>query len=533
MSMVINTNTASMIAQAAQANTQRGMETAMERLSTGKRINSAADDAAGMAMSSRMESQIKGLTMAIRNAGDAQSLIDATEGAHDEITNILHRMRELSVQAANSTNVSSDVANLQSEMDQLLAEINRISGQTSWNGMNLMDGSFTAKSFQIGPDAGQKVSVSVSDASSTALGAFTFEAEGNLFLENNGGTTGPFTADTYTFSGPKGNATVEGTATQSAKQFAAAVNAQTNATGVSATAVTKALLSVDSTNIGTIADAASVTGTVTVNLDINGTAISAASITSSDLRDLRDKINAISSTTGVVATMGSTSVNTSIILTDSDGDNIAIDNFETSHDGTHIEVATLESDGSTLAAGQGTEAAPDEALATSKYGMVTTLEDGSAGEAGHDRVVIGGSTTMSATGEFTITGGAAMTGDDATAAGHIKSTSASGVLSSVSTSDITTLAGAESAIKAIDGAIDMITSRRANLGAISNRLDYTMNNLTDSRVNMEASQSRIEDADFAVETSNLTKAQILSQAATAMLAQANASKQSVLSLLQG
>ena len=533
MSMVINTNTASMIAQSAQATTQRELETAMERLSTGKRINSAADDAAGMAMSSRMESQIKGLTMAMRNAGDAQSLIDATEGAHDEITNILHRMRELSVQAANSTNVSSDVANLQSEMDQLLAEINRIAGQTSWNGMNLMDGSFNSKSFQIGPDAGQKVSVSVSDTSSTALGSYTFEAEGNLYLDNNTGTTGPFTADTYTISGPKGNANVEGTATQSAKQFAAAVNAKTNETGVSASSVTKAKLSVDSSLMGTIATAANVTGTVSIDLDINGTSISTASITSSDLRDLRDKINAISSTTGVVATMGSASSNTSIILTDADGDNINIDNFETSADDTTIEVATLESDGSTLAAGQGTASAPDEALATAKYGMVTTLEDGSGGTLAHDRVVIGGATTFSATGEFTITGGAAMTGDDATAAGHIKSTSASGTLSAVSTSNITTVSGAESAIKAIDGAIDMITSRRANLGAISNRLDYTVNNLTQSRVNMEASQSRIEDADFAMETSNLTKAQILSQAATAMLAQANASKQSVLSLLQG
>ena len=112
MSMVINTNTASLIAQAAQAKTESSMETAMERLSTGKRINSSADDAAGMAMSARMESQIRGLSMAMRNAGDAQSLIDATEGAHDEITNVLHRMRELSVQAANATNVSSDVSNI-------------------------------------------------------------------------------------------------------------------------------------------------------------------------------------------------------------------------------------------------------------------------------------------------------------------------------------------------------------------------------------------------------------------------------------
>lgn len=533
MSMVINTNTASLIAQAAQSRTQGELETAMERLSTGKRINSASDDAAGMAMSSRMESQIKGLAMATRNAGDAQSLVDATEGAHDEITNILHRMRELSVQAANSTNVASDVTNLQTEMDQLLAEIDRIAGQTSWNGMNLMDGSFSSKSFQIGPEAGQKVSVDVKDTSSSQIGSYRFEAEGALRLDNNGTTTGPFTADTYTFSGPKGLATVAGTATQSAKQFAAAVNAKTNETGVSASAVTKAMLNVGAT-IGGIADAAVVTGTVTMSFKLNGTLVDGVSITSSDLTDLRDKINAQTAVTGVVAQLGSSTAKDSLILTDADGDNIDIDDFETDDDNAVIQVATLESNGSTLAAGGKTDSAPTEALATAKYGMVTVLEDGSGGTAAHDRVVIGGATILSATGAFTVTGGAAMDNtDDQAAAGHIKTTSASGILTAVSGADITTISGAESAITSIDGAIDMITSRRADLGAISNRLDYTINNLTSSKVNMEASKSRIADADFAVETSNLTKAQILSQAATAMLAQANASKQSVLSLLQG
>lgn len=520
MSMVINTNTASMIAQAAQATTQREMETAMERLSTGKRINSAADDAAGMAMSSRMESQIKGLTMAIRNSGDAQSLIDATEGAHDEITNILHRMRELSVQAANSTNVSSDVANLQSEMDQLLAEINRIAGQTSWNGMNLMDGSFTSKSFQIGPDAGQKVSVSVEDSSSTALGSYNFEAAGNVYVDAADVTTGAFTADTYTISGVKGNADVTTLADDTAKEFAAAINAKTHLTGVTASATTNVLISASGVTGTTAAEA--VSGTVAVDMNINNVAIAQAAITSSDMRGLRDAINAIAAQTGVTAKMGSS--NADIILTDTDGDDIIIDNFETDDNGTILGVAALKSD-------QSTYAGAEEANLTDKYGFVTVLKDGAS--AGFQYVAIGGSTNLASTGDFTITGGTAISADDATAAGHIKSTSASGTFSAISASNITTLAGAETAIKAIDGAIDMVTARRANLGAISNRLDYTMNNLTDSRVNMEASQSRIEDADFAIETSNLTKAQILSQAATAMLAQANASKQSVLSLLQG
>jgi len=529
MSMVINTNTAAMVAQAAQAKTNKAMDTAMERLSTGQRINSAADDAAGLAISNRMDAQIKGLQMAMRNAGDAQSLIDTTEGAHDEITNILQRMREIAVQSANDTNVASDRANLQSEMDQLLAEIDRISTQTTWNGMSLMNGTFTSKQFQIGAEAGQDVTVNVSNAASNAIGNYAYEAEGNLYVDAADVSTGAFTADTYTISGVKGNADVAMLANDTAKEFAAAINAKSHLTGVSAKSVTNVLITAGAVTDSTATEA--VSGTVSVDLDINDVSITSAAITSSDMRGLRDAINAISAQTGVTAKMGSS--NADLILTDIDGDDIIIDNFETDDDGTILGVATLKADGSTSAVGAGTSSNRSEAIATDKYGSITVLEDGSGGTAGFQRVAIGGSTTLTSSGAFTVTGGAALTGNDATAAGHLKATSATGSLSAVSTASIRTAALAETAITSIDGAIEMISSRRADLGAISNRLDHTINNLSNIKVNTESSQSRIQDADFAAETSNLTKAQILSQAATAMLAQANASKQSVLSLLQG
>ena len=528
MSMVINTNTASLIAQQAQNATSKAMDTAMERLSTGKRINSASDDAAGMAMSSRMESQIVGLAAAMRNAGDAQSLINTAEGSYNEVTNILNRMRELAVQAANDTNVASDRTNLQSEITQLNSEINRIASQTTWNGMNLLDGTFSNKQFQIGSESGQTVALNVTDTSTTALGSYNFEAVGGLLIEDNAATTSGATTDPgdYTVLGSKGTATVAVNAGDTAKEFAAALNAVTSTTGVTATAVTKVLLSTSSTAQSAVTGTPEIAdGTTVTSLRINDIVVldsnNTASISATDFRDLRDKINEKSAQTGVTAKMGAS--NQDLILTDADGDDIILDEFDTSSATAQFAVQVLKADE--------TVAGTSEAADADDYGQEGLLADKDfTGIADQDRVLISGSTTLSATGDFTVTGGAAAS---TTANAHIKATSVSGSLSTVSGLNISTATGASSAITTIDGAINMVTSNRADLGAISNRLDFAMANLTNTKVNMEASQSRIQDADFAVETSNLTKAQILSQAATAMLAQANASKQSVLSLLQG
>ena len=506
MSMVINTNIGSLIAQEAQSRTAEAMDTAMERLSTGKKINSASDDAAGMAMVTRMESQIKGLSMAMKNAGDAQSLVDTSEGAMDEITNILQRMRELAIQSASDTNVSSDRSNLNTEITHLTAEIDRIASQTTWNGTKLLDGTYTGKSFQIGPESGQTVAVSIGSLASSALGAHTAESMG--FVEGAAATTvtnehdGNASGATYSLTGPKGTQTVTVADDQSAKALAILFNAQTPDTGVSASAVTKVKLS------GLTLDGGA---TSTVGFNLNSVAISAANVTDADLRNVMIAINEKSASTGVTAKLGGS--NAILILTDSDGDDMKIENFVTGlGDGdNHIDVNVLQSDESTVA----------DATAATK--LVDAADTG----AEEHSVAITGTVTLTANGTFSISGGSAgVNAFDGSAATNVSSTTVSSV-------SVTTAANASAAIKTIDGALSKIAEQRADLGAVSNRLDYTLNNLESVKVNMQASQSRIQDADFAVETSNLTKAQILSQAATAMLAQANASKQSVLSLLQG
>ena len=508
MSMVINTNTGSLIAQRAAANTASSMDTAMERLSTGKKINSASDDAAGMAMVTRMESQIKGLTMAMKNAGDAQSLVDTAEGAMDEIANILQRMRELAVQSASDVNTASDRRNLNTEITNLTAEIDRISSQTTWNGTTLLDGTYTGKSFQIGPESGQTVSVSVSDLASASLGATTAESMGFITTDTDGDVSGVHGSGdvTYVLTGPENSANIVVAANKTAKETAALFNAATATTGVSATA--KTVVKLSGLELATVASA-------NVSFNLNNVAVSGTNVTDSDLRGLMTAINDKSAQTGVTAKLGGS--NAELILTDLDGDDIAIEQFDTT-DSTaaasqlsHIDVTVLQSDETTSA---------DGAV------ELHDISSSNVGAALHDANITG-TVALSANGTFSITGGASGTdafdGDSKTAVGT----------TTVSTASVTTAANASAAIKTIDGALSKIAEQRADLGAISNRLDYTISNLGSVKVNMQASQSRIQDADFAIETSNLTKSQILSQAATAMLAQANASKQSVLSLLQG
>lgn len=505
MSMVINTNTASLIAQQAQAKTGVAMDTAMERLSTGKKINSASDDAAGMAMVMRMESQIKGLSMAMKNAGDAQSLVNTAEGAMDEITNILQRMRELAIQSSTDTNVASDRNNLNKEIQHLTAEIDRISSQTSWNGSNLLDGSYTAKQFQIGPEAGQTIAVSISNLASASLGATTTEGIGAMTTAADTSVSASYNSDaSYVLTGPQGTKTISAVDDQSAKELAALFNAETASTGVSATAVTIAEIS--GLQFGGNGNAGANT---TISFELNDEAISASNVTAADYRSIVDAVNAKSASTGVTASL-KVGVNNIMFLTDADGDDIKFENFDTGvdHDDTQFNLRTVKSD-----------------LTSTSVASVVINEINSGQGGDYHSAVMSGSVTLTANSTFSITGGSAGAAD-----AFVNPSIDTNTLSTVS---VTTAANASNAIKTIDGALSKIAETRADLGAVSNRLDYTVNNLSSVKVNMEASQSRIEDADFAVETSNLTKAQILSQAATAMLAQANASKQSVLSLLQG
>jgi len=518
MALQINTNIGALMASSSASSANRAMEASMERLSTGKRINTAADDAAGLAISSRMEAQIRGLNQAIRNAADGQALIDTTEGAHNEVTNILQRMRELSVQSANDTNVAGDRQNIQSEMTQLIAEIDRISSQTTWNGVAVLDGTFGAKQLQIGADSGQTVSFGVDSVAASAIGSHSLHGWAQLSTT----VTGGILADDYTVTGVDGSTTVSSAAGDSAKEFAARINNVTSTTGVSASAVTKAKLS-------------GLTAADTVTLTINGTSMGAVAVTdASDLRGLRDAINSYAGTTGVTAAISDS--NASLELTDIDGDDIRID-FETALTTTEATLTVLDRNSATATSHDGSTAL-----------TITLVDSAATGTVGGDanEVAVTGQVSFSSRASFNI--GVTNDGadfDKATAGtvvadgefvgnadGAAASTNSSS-LSAVSNINVGTTTGAKDAISVIDGAIEKINAARADLGAIANRLDNTISNLTNISTNVSASQSRIQDADFAAESTNLAKNQILQQASTAMLAQANSSKQGVLALLQG
>ena len=564
----INTNTGAITAQANLARVNEEFSTAMNHLSSGQRINAAKDDAAGMAIGEKMTAQIQGLNQAVRNATDGKNLVDTTEGAHVEISNMLQRLRELSVQSANDTNTASDRGNIMAETDQLLTEINRVAETTSFNGMNLLDGTFEGKQLQIGADEGQVMNINVASAAATDIGAHTVNSEAGLT---------DTTAETMTLSGQSGSADVVTLGGESAKEVAALVNAQTAKTGVEASAETNVKLSTLST-------------ATTVSFSVNSVDIGTVSISdTSDLSGLRDAINNKTSQTGVTAELGDAG---ELVMSDANGDDINISDFTTGTEGATMSVEALASDGTTSATGSiadfdeaavrttiRTEIAADGTVAdgvdyaTSTSGtafvaaaaaeaaalVVDPLDAAGALEAANtvfdaamdteiDSLYAASTALADATaatgtsvkGEIELSSNKAFsvstdTADDALAGTEsvFNEQSKGSTLSAVSEIDLTTAEGAAAAISVIDKAMEQISQSRSDLGAVSNRLDSTISNLTNITVNTEAARSQVMDADFATESTELARSQIMSQAATAMLAQANSSKQSVMSLIQG
>jgi len=502
MALNINTNIGALHAAAAASSVNKMQENAMERLSTGQRINTAADDAGGVAIASRLTSEIRGTNQAIRNAMDGQAMIDTAEGAHNEIVNILQRMRELSVQAANDTNSAADRTNLQAEVDQLVDEIDRISSVTTWAGKDLLNGTGNGAgsasfSFQIGTatNAEDHITVSVDAMSADALGV---------------GTAG--TVDVVSAITASGAATGGATLTLGGTDTSRTL---TVAGGIADGFEVPLLTGVNNTI------AAGEDG----NLTINQTTRSAVTLTFDDT-------NAAFAAADIISfKIGEDTI--SVTLADDNG----------------IEATTAEGAAEQVRAA--IQAKIDDGTLNSKLTVsraagVLTLSQNSVGETvalkigGHDISV-----TLSKTDQYTddINGVAEQLKvaiqakiDDGTLSANLNVSRANGVLTltqggaSVSMASATS---ARSAIDDIDAAIAQVNTQRANLGAVSNRLDSTVSNLTNIATNLEAGRSRIQDADFAAESTNLAKTQILQQASTAMLAQANASKQGVLSLLQG
>ncbi|WP_151636395.1 flagellin [Noviherbaspirillum aerium] len=491
MASYINTNVASLNSQRALSSSQGALQTSLQRLSSGLRINSAKDDAAGLAISDRMTSQIRGMNQAARNANDGISLAQTAEGALGEIGNNLQRIRELAVQSANATNSASDRAALQAEVTQLASEITRVGSQTQFNGLNLLDGSFADQDFQVGANSGQTIKVaSISDARSTGLGRHNLVAESGAGATAitgkvvsgaaTNGVTAMTAADAFTISTDAGTtAAITYAGDASAKDIAAAIN--TAGTGIGVTA--QASNSVELSDL-------SAAGAVT--FDLNGKSISATVTDTSDLTSLVAAING--SNSGVTATFTDNGKKDSITLKNADGDDIVIENF--AH-----------------AAG----AASDETI---KFGG-TTLDEA----ADVDAVKVGTIELNSSKGRITT----------ANASEEIFETAGTNTSSfeSVSLIDISSAKGAQDALKVIDAAMSSINSTRADLGAVQNRFTSVIANLQTTSENMSGARSRIMDADFAAETASMTRSQILQQAGTAMLAQANSLPNGVLSLLRG
>jgi flagellin len=495
MGMVLNTNIGSIQAQRALTESRAEMEKAMERLSTGLRINSAADDAAGLAIVERMNTQIRGLTMATKNANDGIALIKTVENALVEVSGMLQRMRELSVQASNDTNTATERAFANNEISQLQLEISRVSLNTRYNGAQVLNGAFAAKTLQVGTESGETISFSIDTVESATLGAFELLSQTISPLDNAVAGT-PFTGIDYDqdiiISAGSNSRTIEVNDNDSARILAKRINAVAGATGVTAEARTFAMLST-----------ATAAPNSSARIKINGTETAAFSISSSDVSDAITKINAISATTGVQA---SATDDYKVLLSDKWGDTIKI--LNTSATRGDLKVQALGNDGETVHA--------------------TTITMATSGSANDNATVLGTLRLTSAT-EFSVN----LEDNATTQTEWFLDANTPAALKSVGEIGITTRVKASDAIAIIDGAIQKISSMRGGLGTLQNRLDYTVSNLMKVTEYTTGARSSIQDADFAAETARLAKAQVLQQAGAAMLSQANASTDVVLQIIRG
>jgi flagellin len=488
----INTNTASINAQRNLAQSGKTLETALRRLSSGLRINSAKDDAAGLAIASRMGAQVSGLNQAVRNANDAISLSQTAEGALGESGNLLRRIRDIAVQAANDTNSGSDRAAMQQEVSQLQQEMNRVANETEFNGKKLLDGTFVAQQFQVGANANQSIAISMTSAKSTDIGNQQVFSDGTSLKAAAAAATLPASAvaaQNLTVSGSLGNSSAIAVGGLSAKATADAVNAQSGATGVTASARTMATVTAQNA------------GTFTFNLTGSNAAPVAMSVqitNTGDLSKMADAINAKSAQTGITATASGGTLS----MKSDQGYDIGIENVSNGGTGT-LTVAAYDYDG----AGAFTDA-----------GQVL----GAA--VGTDSTRLTGRVSFNSPDSYSVT---------SSVAGSMFSTATNAsALASVASIDVGSQSGANDALSIVDGAMSYVNSVRAKLGAVQNRVESTISNLSATAENLTAARSRIEDADFAKETAELTRSQVLQQAGMAMLAQANALPNSVMGLLR-
>jgi flagellin len=505
MTANINTNIASLNSQRNLNVSQGSLATSLQRLSSGLRINSAKDDAAGLAISERFTSQIKGLNQAVRNANDGISLAQTAEGGLATSGDLLQRIRELAVQSANGSNSSSDRNSINGEVSQLKQELSRVANTTQFNGQNVLDGTLSGAQFQVGANANQTINVGITSAKGQDIGNYGLEtsvATGSSGAATTATATNALannvTAQTLTVSGNGTSATVTTTVGQTAKSISDAVNANTSTTGVSAQGQTEATL-------GNLQSA----GTLTFNLTgSNGTAVSIGATVSSttDLSAVAAAVNAQTANTGITASEKAGVVT----LKNKDGYDIKVENY--SNTGATGAGGSIDMTGADAFSTASTHAAVG--------GAATLLGGGANSSSVGGQIKFGGNT-----GYTVATSG----GTDLFAA----TTPQAATLSSVANIDVSTTEGANNALAVVDAALTSINNSRASLGAIQNRFASTISNLQTTSENLSAARSRIQDTDFASETANLTRGQILQQAGTAILAQANSLPNGVLALLRG
>jgi flagellin len=526
---IINTNVISLNAQRNLASNSASLSTTIQRLSSGLRINSAKDDAAGLAISERFTTQIRGLNQASRNANDGISLAQTAEGALGEISNNLQRIRELSVQSRNATNSDDDRAALQKEVAQLKSEIDRVADQTSFNGLKLLDGSFTAQAFQVGADQGQTISVnSIVDANINALGSWTSvptpaaPVAGVAPVAGPGAATGPDTLALGAFT--------EGVTQNANDRFV-----MTFSTGAETLEVVEQ----------------NVSDTDVFLVDVYNAFLSAGFGA-----DGSGTVNGFSLDLGGQADLADAFVNGTLSVVRADGASFTYSEATTDAGGTPIVQPTPPSFASAPASSTDGGTAPGAFADVNFQINGTSISVTAAGDAtaqaeavraainaqtsttGVAASIVSGAitlTSVSGSGNITVAEGtsdtAAILANTGLAVGDNLATPGS-AQTGFSGLDISTVTGADNAILAMDAALNAVNGARADLGAIQNRFQSVISNLNTTSENLAASRSRIRDTDYAKETAELTRSQILQQAGTAMLAQANQVPQNVLSLLR-
>jgi flagellin len=502
MALTVGTNSGALMAQAAASSVNKSMENSMERLATGKRINSAADDAAGVAIASRLTSEIRGTNQAIRNAMDGQAMIDTAEGAHQEIENILQRMRELAVQAANDTNNADDRVNLQAEVTSLSTEIDRISSTTTWAGQKLLDatgGTSGTFDLQVGSrnSANDEISVTIGSMSSSTLGVGAANnSSGGAKITEMGHNAMQLTGQM-----------------KAGDQIKYSIGGVAKVYSVVAADVTHATAALDQAGVATKV-AAQIAGLTGSHAGISATSTANVVTVNQDI---------VTFSNVAVESISTASAASHVVS----GKNITLD-FSTAGFTNGQTIASFSVNGVAISVTDSIFSAGSK-YGGSRAGMIEAIKDQLAVTANANKLK--GLTFSIAAGTATDQIRVDVITSDNTA-GFLTGVTANPAAGS-STINLNSATNAQTAVGLIDTAIKSVNTQRATLGAVSNRLDSTVSNLTNISTNLSAGKGRIEDADFAAETTNLAKTQILQQASTAMLAQANASKQGVLSLLQG